>query len=191
MAPTTCVEPATDTERRLELIWRRELRLPGPISTTQSFFDIGGSSLVALRVFPAIEREFSVKLSLALLFDNLTIMTLAAAIDQETAQAHPWETVVTIQPHGHRAPLFAFPALRGSAVISATCRSTSTRSGPCTWSRRSASTVGGAHADALGVADDAAEAIRRVQPHGPYYLTGFCFGWRRRLRGRRTLGGRR
>ncbi|MGE0361764.1 MAG: amino acid adenylation domain-containing protein [Vicinamibacterales bacterium] len=78
--------PATATERALARIWAEVLNRD-ELGTDQTFFDLGGHSLSALRVFARIQEQFSVTLTLATLFDAPTIGRLSAVIDAARAPA--------------------------------------------------------------------------------------------------------
>jgi acyl carrier protein len=56
------VEPRTETEKMLVEIWREVLELPR-IDVRDNFFDLGGHSLLSLRVLSEIERRTGVRLS--------------------------------------------------------------------------------------------------------------------------------
>jgi nonribosomal peptide synthetase DhbF len=53
-----------------------------PIGVNASFFELGGQSLMAIRLIYRIEESFGIKLSLAVLFQDPTIKGLAARIRQ-------------------------------------------------------------------------------------------------------------
>ncbi|MEM6686525.1 MAG: amino acid adenylation domain-containing protein, partial [Bacteroidota bacterium] len=72
----------TDTEIALENIWKQILGRTD-IGINQSFFEVGGDSLKALRVLIEIEKEFSVQLNLEKLFATPTIAFLSKEIDRE------------------------------------------------------------------------------------------------------------
>ena len=55
----------------------------GSFGITDSFFDMGGHSLLAIRLFSGIEKEFGIHLPLATLFSRSSIKALAAAIRSE------------------------------------------------------------------------------------------------------------
>jgi len=53
-----------------------------------SFFDLGGNSLQALRVVSRLSKTFGTKLRVRLLYGNQTVTSLAAAIDELIGANH-------------------------------------------------------------------------------------------------------
>ena len=72
--------PRTDTERTLLRIWSKELG-GGDFGINADFFDLGGQSLVAIRVINEITRQLEVELETRVSFEYTTIESLAAYID--------------------------------------------------------------------------------------------------------------
>ncbi|WP_442961649.1 amino acid adenylation domain-containing protein [Pseudoalteromonas sp. B62] len=76
-----CVEPVTETERKLCEIWTELLSLR-KVSTDVSFFEMGGHSLMITKLTSVITNVFSVRLELRDIFENQTIVMLAKVIDE-------------------------------------------------------------------------------------------------------------
>lgn len=72
--------PRTDTERTLAAIWGELMGLDD-ISVRANFFELGGQSLVAIRVVNEIVRRLDVELETRYIFEYSTIESLAAYID--------------------------------------------------------------------------------------------------------------
>jgi amino acid adenylation domain-containing protein len=96
--------PRDSVELTLCRIWRNLLP-PQPIGVTDDFFDLGGSSLVAVRLLSRIETELGRRLPLTTLFRRATIEHLAVELRRERARL-PETHLVEIQPLGSRPPLF-------------------------------------------------------------------------------------
>lgn len=86
--PKDIILPANKTEERLLAIWKNILG-DKPISTSDGFNVIGGNSLSIIRLVSSIQKEFNVKVSLARLFDNLSIQKQAALIHNSTENQLP------------------------------------------------------------------------------------------------------
>ena len=71
----------TATEERVARCFAEVLGLTG-ISPQGSFFDGGGNSLQAMRIVDRLSKTFGVKLSVQLLYNNQTVASLSAEIDE-------------------------------------------------------------------------------------------------------------
>src|ERR1700721_3596528 len=58
---------ANPTERKLQRIWESLLGV-SPIGLNQNYFDLGGTSILAVRLFAQISKEFKGSLPLSFLF---------------------------------------------------------------------------------------------------------------------------
>jgi acyl carrier protein len=74
------VAPRTETEEVLLAIWQEMLGRE-EISVTANFFEIGGQSLVAIRIGNEIARRFALEIETRYLFEYVTIEALAAYIE--------------------------------------------------------------------------------------------------------------
>jgi amino acid adenylation domain-containing protein len=70
----------TELQADLILIWE-ELLNRKPIGIRDSFFDLGGHSLMAVRLFSRISEKWNVDLSLQRIFEHPTVAELAATIE--------------------------------------------------------------------------------------------------------------
>ena len=115
-APTTGqhVPPHDDVERRLLAIWQSLLNLQ-PISVNDDFFDIGGHSLLAMRLFAHIEQAFGLALPVAALFQAPTIAQLAQIIRRPDQAG--WTTLVPLQTSGTGTPLVCIHSVAGQLMI--------------------------------------------------------------------------
>ena len=98
------VGPRDGLEAQLIAIWESALGIQ-PIGVTDDFFEIGGHSLLAVRILSEIERILGKNLPLATLLQMPTIEKLAAALRQQDWKP-TWSPLVAIQPRGSRPPFF-------------------------------------------------------------------------------------
>lgn len=70
----------SETESQVAQIWGRELDL-SELNVFENSFDLGGNSLMALRIAQNIERRLGVRVRMADLFRHATVADLAAHID--------------------------------------------------------------------------------------------------------------
>jgi amino acid adenylation domain-containing protein len=80
-APTVAADeaPRGDTEQALAAIWRDVLRIE-QVGRHDSFFDLGGHSLLVMEVMAQAQKVFGVNVPLTRLFDATTIAALAEVI---------------------------------------------------------------------------------------------------------------
>ncbi|WP_255221987.1 amino acid adenylation domain-containing protein [Nocardia otitidiscaviarum] len=83
-------EPATDAERRMCALFAR-LFARDRVGADDSFFDLGGHSLLVTRLAARIHAEFGVELAVRTIVDMPTVAELAAAVADRTASARPQE----------------------------------------------------------------------------------------------------
>lgn len=81
-------EPQTATEQSVAGIFCEVLTLPG-VSAEESFFDVGGNSLQAMRAVSRINKAFAIKLSVRTLYGNATVRAISAAVDEKAAASPP------------------------------------------------------------------------------------------------------
>jgi amino acid adenylation domain-containing protein len=176
------VGPRNATERALVEIWGQLLDL-SHVSVHDNFFEIGGHSLLAVQLFARIERRFGLSLPLSTLLRHSSCAALAALISPETAAerapatAGDWNPLVMIRKGGARPPLFCIHALGGNVLNYRVLAGALSSEQP----------VYGLQAIGLdgltrplrsipAMAARYCEEVRRVQPHGPYYLCGGSLG---------------
>jgi phthiocerol/phenolphthiocerol synthesis type-I polyketide synthase E len=164
-----------DVEQTLIAIWQEALGVK-KINTTDNFFDLGGTSLVAVGLFSEIERRIGNRLPLAILMTAPTIKELAEVIQDDKLSAD-WTSLVPIQPGNSRPPLFFIHAAGGNLLI---YRDLIRRLGP-------EQPVYGLQAQGLDgeqpvlsriedMAKQYVKELKTVQPQGPYLLAGYCMG---------------
>jgi len=75
------VAPRTETERRLVAIWQDLLRI-GSVGVQDSFFELGGNSILTVRMLDLVKQTFGAEINVASLFSRPTIAAMAARIDR-------------------------------------------------------------------------------------------------------------
>ncbi|MEI8197445.1 MAG: alpha/beta fold hydrolase, partial [Phycisphaerae bacterium] len=110
----SATQPLGATQETLLRLWRQLLGLD-QIDLNTHFFDLGGDSLLILRLSLEIEKTFHLVIALTDLFLAPTIAQQAALIDNHQAQFST-NALVPLQPTGTRAPLFLLPGIGGHAI---------------------------------------------------------------------------
>lgn len=168
------VVPRTDAERRLARIWEEALQVR-PVGVTADFFELGGHSLLAAAVFAEISRQFGVDLPIASLVETPTIEGLAARLTSPVEGA--WQPLVPIRTTGGEPPLF-FVHGGGGTVLFLRDVVAGLPPGRPVYGLQSEGQDGRRMSEwkVEQMAARYLQAIRRVQPRGPYCLAGYCFG---------------
>jgi acyl carrier protein len=109
------IAPRDTLEEQLVKLWTKILQAKA-ISVTDNFFELGGDSLLAARLFAQIHNRFGKNLPLATLFVSPTIEQLANVLRGSEAGA-AWSSLVSIQPHGSKPPLFCVHAAGANVLI--------------------------------------------------------------------------
>jgi acyl carrier protein len=86
------VAPRTPTEELIARIWREVLKKER-VGVTDDFLEMGGHSLLAIRVLGRISKELRVRLALRALFDTPTVAGVAVIVDAELRQRADEEAV--------------------------------------------------------------------------------------------------
>jgi natural product biosynthesis luciferase-like monooxygenase protein len=188
-AARTFVAPRDAVETELARMWEKILGVR-PIGVADNFFELGGHSLLAVSLFAQIEQTFGKNFPLATLFQGPTIEELAKIVQQDERPTS-WSPLVSIQPHGSRPPLF-FMHSEGGNVLEYYPLARSLGPDQPFYALQSVllnghrspgrpDTGGGDPGpSAIPTLEDLAaryvDEMRSVQPAGPYYVGGFCFG---------------
>jgi thioesterase domain-containing protein/acyl carrier protein len=158
---------------RMIKLWESAFK-PRPIDTTKNFFELGGDSLLAVRLLSEINKTFQRAMPVSVLFGAPTIRELVNLICIP-ASSSP-SSLVSVQPNGTRPPLFCVHGSGGEPVY---CWELSCFLGndQPVYGLRSRGACGEPIQRTVPeMAAHYVEIIRKVQPNGQYYLGGFCFG---------------
>lgn len=167
--------PQDETEKRLAKIWAEVLGVR-TVGLRQNYFDLGGTSLLAVRLFSQIDKVFNLKLPLSTLFEAQTIEELSRIIRNRGAGAG-WSSLVEIQPAGTRPPFFCVHGGGGNVLIYRDLSRYVGSDQP--FFGLQSQGLDGERPFLRTIEDMAAlyvTEIQRVQPHGPYFLGGYCLG---------------
>jgi amino acid adenylation domain-containing protein len=169
------VPPRDDTERRLAELWGMVLGVEA-VGVTDDFFELGGQSLLAARLFALIQREFDQRLPLATLFQAPTIEHLARLLRRDAAPAG-WSSLAPLRPHGSKAPFYCVHGAGGNVL---NFRSLGPHLHPeqpfYTLQAQGLDGEQALHSRIEEMAAHYLREIRTVQPAGPYSLGGYCAG---------------
>ena len=187
---TAFVAPRNDIERTLTGFWQDLLGV-GQVGVEDSFFDLGGHSLIAVRLFAMVKKTYRVDFPISILFEAPTVAACAALIAEQVGEptenttetpAKPTRRFTHLVPMhqgegGPRQPFFLVAGMFGNVLNL----------------RHLAQLIGGdrpfyglqargllgdqaPHNTLTEAAADYITEMRQVQPHGPYLLGGFSGG---------------
>lgn len=171
------VSAQSGTEEKLKAIWEQVLELDS-IGVTESFFDLGGHSMLAVRLFAEIENRFAgQRLPLAALLHAPTIRQLAKILDTEDGEME-WSLVVPIQTKGSKPPLFMIHGAGGNILLYRDLAKYLKDADQPVYGIQSQGLDGlkPLHTSVEEMAAAYIEEVRALQPEGPYLLGGYCLG---------------
>jgi thioesterase domain-containing protein/acyl carrier protein len=171
----TFVAPRTPAERRLAKIWAEVLNL-AKIGIDDNFFDIGGHSLLAAKLFARLDEDLGISLPLSVLFSCPTLRTLAEHCSR-SFEKQDYLALVPLVTEGELPAIFAMPGVFGNVIGFAPLSRELGRKHPF-YALQSIGLDG--HHSPLETIDEMAaqyiSEITSVQSQGPYILIGACFG---------------
>ena len=167
----TFVAPRNPVECQLTQIWENLLGTR-PIGVKDNFFDIGGHSLLAVRLFAQIAKTFGQNLRLATLFQAPTVEQLARLLNREEPTA-PWSSLVALQPNGSKPPFFWVHGDSSNALLARYLGPEQPLYG---FMHQSQDGKPARYTVVETVAAHYLEEVRTIQPEGPYFLGGYSFG---------------
>ncbi|MEV0333455.1 amino acid adenylation domain-containing protein [Nocardia sp. NPDC050717] len=144
------------------------------VGADDSFFDLGGNSILATRVVARLRSELAAEVALAWLFSDPSPAELARRVAEGSAES-ALAPVLTLRGRGRGAPLFCVHPVVGLAWSFAGL--SAELSCPIYGLQSPAIAEDTAHPESIeAMAADYVTRIRAVQPHGPYRLLGWCVG---------------
>ena len=183
--------PETPVEIEIAAIWSNLLGIK-TISTKDDFFELGGNSLIGVRLFAAIRKKYGVSLPLATLFEAPSISNLADLLKRNGIGASnseseskdvertklEWSPLVRLKDGkpGLRG-IFAIHGARGNILQFKALSDRLADSRPV-YGLQAFGTDGIQEPldDIVEMARRYILHVREVQPHGPYTLAGYSGG---------------
>ncbi|MGP9788715.1 type I polyketide synthase [Roseinatronobacter sp. NSM] len=192
---TDMVAPRNDIERTLTGFWQDLLGVD-EIGVEDNFFDLGGHSLIAVRLFAQVRKAYQVDFPISVLFQAPTIAACAAMIAEQTGldldtttgappadATQPARAQFTHlvpmqgQNSGTQTPFFLVAGMFGNVLNLRHLALLIGRDRPF-YGLQARGLLGGdtPHDRIEDAARDYIAEMRQVQPHGPYMLGGFSGG---------------
>jgi thioesterase domain-containing protein len=155
-------------------IWQRVLQISS-VGMDDNFFDLGGDSALALELFNEIALACGREFPPVMIYHAPTIAALAALLEQPIAPPVP--SLVQLKSGSQKPPVFIAHGLGGSVIdFYQVVKNIDTARAI---HGMQAKGIDGIEEPLDRIEDMAAyslDAVRQLQPHGPYLLIGFSLG---------------
>ncbi len=167
--------PSNPTEEVLAGIYERVLGLESaPVGVDESFFDLGGDSISAMRLIAAVNTSLDTDLSVSTVFEAPTVRTLSERLLTNTASTGEIVPVQVLKD-GAGVPVFCMHAVSGVSwpyqVLGGYL------DGPIIGIQQAPHGDDGEAPRSLReMAANYADRIQAIHPDGPYRLLGWSFG---------------
>lgn len=183
--------PVTDEEKMVAKIWSEVLSIANNyIYRDSNFFELGGHSLTALQVLSSIYNYFHMDLEMRIFFENPTVMGLAERIRELsndntalTAATRRQSTnqlescLVPLKPTGHKSPLFLVHPVGGTVFWYVALAKYLDPDRPLYGIQDPGVSLDKIPFNTIQeMAKTYIQAIRSIQPHGPYFIGGSSAG---------------
>ena len=170
--------PRDDLEMILVRIWEKVLGIPN-IGVHDNYFDLGGHSVLAVRLLAEVEKVVGRKIPLTSLFRGSTVATLAELL-KEGSESETEPLVTEFQTgNGVALPIFAVAA-PGVRSLGYAKLAREFGSGQPFYKLQAQGPVAKERPytveEIRGLAEQYIDGMRVVQPEGPYYLVAMCGG---------------
>jgi len=186
-AAGTHAAPQGKVESKLAIIWQKALHRP-QISREDNFFDLGGHSVMAIKVLQEIEQEFAVSITPTEFMQADSLYVLAQLIQsnvketgffswQKKSHRAPFQVIVPLKPSGSLPPLFCVHGAGGNIFGFHQIAQCIHPEQP--FYGIQAQGIDGLRPPLTSVAAMAAAYVReiqKIQAVGPYYLAGYSAG---------------
>lgn len=167
--------PRDTLELQLTKLWEKALGVY-PVNLGDNFFDLGGDSLMAVRLFSELRQLTGQILPLSSLFQAPTVEKLADLLRQQGWSPN-WTSLVPIQPGGSKPPFYCVHGAGGNVLLFRDlARSLGSDYPFYGLQARGLDGSKNYFRKVEDMAEHYLKEIRELQPEGPYYLGGFCMG---------------
>ena len=167
--------PKDPLELQIQLTFERVLKR-APIGVNVNFFELGGDSLQALELLVEIERATGKSLPLGTLYQSSTVEEIAREVSQRSDAAQ-WSSLVPLQSGGKQTPLFLLHTTPGDILAYGNLVFRLGADQPCFgFQSLGLKEARFSHHTIEEMTRYYTDLLQEFQPHGPYYLGGWCYG---------------
>lgn len=169
-------EELSRLQSRMILLWEELLQRKG-IRLEDNYFELGGHSILAVKMVVDMEKETGIRLPLAVLFTNPTVRKLSAMYEQPAQASSAWNPIVPIRTGGSHKPLYFAHGVSGNVFKYHALGNLLDTDQPSYGIQ--AFGLNGTDVPFRRMEEMAAyhvDALLKFQPQGPYLLAGGSFG---------------
>jgi amino acid adenylation domain-containing protein len=163
--------PRTTLEWHLVAIWQEVLSLD-VVEITDNFFDIGGNSMTAFRLLAEIQKRLGRELPYSALHRAPSVELLAALL-REDGISPSTTSLIPLQTQGTKPPFFWIHGEVSDAFLPRYLGSEQPIFGLI---HQSSDGKPAKYKTVEDIASHYLDEMQTVQPDGPYFLGGYCFG---------------
>ena len=168
------ISKTSTTVETLTRIWQRVLQLSA-IGPDDNFFDLGGDSALALQLFNEIAQTYDRELPPVMIYHAPTISALAGILDEPTTPRFP--PLALLKDGAKDPPVFITHGLGGSLIdFYHVVKHMQTPRAVYGMQGKGIDGVEEPFDRVEDMAQYSLDAVRDVQPRGPYLLVGFSLG---------------
>jgi len=168
----THVAPRNPTEERLTILWGELLNTPDP-GIHDNFFDLGGQSMIGIRLLARVEDAFSTRLPLNSLFQAPTIAQFAELLHADTQEDDDLKNLTLMQPMGDRPPFFC---IHGDEANHYLPKYLGNNQPFYAYFHQGEDGSPIKYTSVESIAAHFIKEMKLVRPEGPYLLGGYSFG---------------
>jgi amino acid adenylation domain-containing protein len=167
---------ATHLEARLHEHWCEVLHREG-LSRDDNFFEVGGNSLLAMRLVNRINVELGCEIPLSYIFQCPTIASLAKKLQENNSGLEKWSPLIRICKGGGDRPLFMIHPIGGGVLCYSALAKNWDLDRPLYGIQAKGLEKGQRPLRSIkAMASYYIKEIKKVQAAGPYLIGGWSFG---------------
>ena len=166
----------TEVEEKLVALWEEVLD-HSPIYTNDDFFELGGDSMLSIRLFWLIEKRLKVKLPPTTLLNTPTISGIAQQIDDlgNATKKEGWKYLFPFKESGIKPALFCIHGGEGHVLFYKSLPEYIDQDRPVYFVQpKGLNGYDPMHLSIAEMSESYISEIRAVQPNGPYNLLFYC-----------------
>ena len=165
--------PWTKLQWDMALLWKESLGIK-TLNLDDNFFDLGGNSLLAMRLIVAIKKKLNTSVPIIRLFQHPSFEAFCGAIQVNEKN---WSPVVLMKSKGEKEPFFCVHPLGGNVFCYREIAKHWTANRPFYGIQaRGLEEEQMPHDSIEQMAKEYIREILKIQPVGPYFIGGWSYG---------------